>query len=98
MIDDDSTHVCMSFYVRKRGHFSVSLSRLFLSKNAKSVVSSAGDDVVVNGASERAREQSASSNHRYVPTKRVITSEFNVRSHDGTMMTVPPRLSRKQKN
>lgn len=34
VIDDDSTHVCMSFYVRKRGHFSVSQSRL--SKNAKS--------------------------------------------------------------
>jgi len=83
VIDDDSTHVCMSFYVRKRGHFSVSL-----------VYPKTQNPVVVNGASERAREQSASSNHRYVPSKRVITSEFTSRSYDHD--DSPTRLSYKK--
>ena len=73
--------------MRKRGGiFSVSQSRL--SKNAKSGRLLHGGRCRVNGASERAREQSASSNHRYVPSKRVITSEFTSRSYDHDM-TVP---------
>jgi hypothetical protein len=73
VIDDDSTHVCMSFYVRKRRAFFQSVSLVYPKTQ---------NPVVVNGASERAREQSASSNHRYVPSKRAITSEFTSRSHD----------------
>ena len=67
------------FLVRKRGHFQ-SVSLVFFYPKTQNP-SSTGDDVV-NGASERAREQSASSDHRYVPTKRVITSECNTRSCD----------------
>ena len=81
------------FLVRKRGHFQ-SVSLVFFYPKTQNP-SSTGDDVV-NGASERAREQSASSDHRYVPTKRVITSECNTRScdHDDS----PTAITKTKKN